>query len=225
MSNNYHQGIAKFKISTFLLKKIRQEMFNFFLKKFEISEDVKIADYGSSKQESEDSNFFIKQYPYKENITSLSIFDNRSLSKHFPNIVIKIIKKDEKLQFEDNYFDILVCNAVLEHFSSKEILLKNIKEMSRVSKNLFITLPNYLFPIEHHTCIPLLHYLPKKIFRLFIKKIGFDFYSKKENLNFYSKKSIKKLLNKGTNENFKFYHTGLKLGLFSSNIAIIKKLD
>ena len=84
MSNNYHQGIAKFKISTFLLKKIRQEMFNFFLKKFEINEDVKIADYGSSKQESEDSNFFIKQYPYKENITSLSIFDNRSLSKHFP---------------------------------------------------------------------------------------------------------------------------------------------
>ena len=223
MINNYHQGIARYKLSQLILSKIRQKMFKFFLKNFDINDKIKVADYGSSSQESSDSNFFIKMYPYKENITSLSIFDNVALINHFPKISVKIISKDKELEFEDDYFDILVCNAVLEHFSSKEILIKNIKEMSRVSKNLFITMPNCLFPIEHHTSIPLLHYLPKKIFRFILKNIGFSFYSKQENLNFYSKNSIMKLLKKNLKDNFKFYHAGLKLGLFSSNIAIIKK--
>ena len=43
----------------------------------------------------------------------------------------------KKLEFEDNSFDILICNVVLEHFSSEKILINNVKEMSRISKNLF----------------------------------------------------------------------------------------
>ena len=57
--------------------------------------------------------------------------------KLFLEITLKTIKKDEKLEFEDNSFDILICNVVLEHFSSEKILINNVKEMSRISKNLF----------------------------------------------------------------------------------------
>ena len=223
MNKNYHKGLAEYKISSFILKKIRGQMYKCFIDNFKIDKTLKIVDYGSSVQETEDSNFFIKCYPYKQNMTSLSIFDNKSILNYFPEITLKTIKKDEKLEFADNSFDILICNAVLEHFSSEEILINNVKEMSRISKNLFITIPNCYFPFEHHTSIPLLHYLPKKIFRFIIDKMGFKFYSKKENLSFYSKKSIKKILSKNLKEDLTYMYTGFKLGIFSSNLAIFKK--
>ena len=71
--------------------------------------------------------------------------------------------------------------------------IQNIKEMSRISKKFYITLPNRLFPIEHHTSLPLLHYLSKDFFRKIIHLLGFDFYSHKENLNFYNAKRAQKL--------------------------------
>ena len=111
MNKNYHEGLAEKKISTFILKKIRGQMYKCFINNFKIDKTLKIVDYGSSPQETEDSNFFIKCYPYKQNITSLSIFDNKSILNYFPEITLKTIKKNGKLEFEDNAFDILISNG------------------------------------------------------------------------------------------------------------------
>ena len=94
--------------------------------------------------------------------------------------------------------------------------------MSRISKKFYITLPNCLFPIEHHTSLPLLHYLSKDFFRKIIHLLGFDFYSHKENLNFYSKRKIHKIFENNIHDKVIIKYTGILLGIFSSNIAIIK---
>ena len=222
MKNSYHAGIAKLNISIYILKLVRKNMYKLFLKHFPLNENNLIVDFGSSEQETEDSNYFIKCYPFKNKITCLSIFDNRSLGKRFPDITVLSIKKDKPLKFSDNHFDILICNAVLEHFSSEKILIQNIKEMSRISKKFYITLPNCLFPIEHHTSLPLLHYLSKDFFRKIIHLLGFNFYSHKENLNFYSKRKIHKIFKNNIHDKVIIKYTGILLGILSSNIAIIK---
>ena len=48
----------------------------------------------------------------------------------------------KKLPYDDSFFDIVICNSVLEHIENYE---KSIKEIYRVTKNnglLFITVPN-----------------------------------------------------------------------------------
>jgi hypothetical protein len=71
---------------------------------------------------------------------------------------------------------------------------KFIKEAVRLSKKLvFISTPNRYFPIDFHTLIPLIHWLPKKIHRFILKKIGLDFFSKESNLNLLSDNELSKI--------------------------------
>jgi hypothetical protein len=34
-----------------------------------------------------------------------------------------------------------------------------VKELCRVAKRVFVSVPNRFFPVEHHTAMPLAHYL------------------------------------------------------------------
>lgn len=47
-----------------------------------------------------------------------------------------------------------------------------LKEIKRVANRAFVTTPNKFFPIEVHTCVPLLHFLPKKLFDKYLLFIG-----------------------------------------------------
>lgn len=71
-----------------------------------------------------------------------------------------------KIPASDVYFDLLVCNSVLEHVppDKRQSL---VKEMMRVAKHLFIQTPAYLFPIEPHFIMPFIHWLPRKIGYIF----------------------------------------------------------
>ncbi len=64
------------------------------------------------------------------------------------------------LPFNDGSFDIAFSMHVIEHVTNFQIYLS---EMLRVLKSggiLFLELPNRYFPIEQHTLIPGIHYLP-----------------------------------------------------------------
>lgn len=62
-----------------------------------------------------------------------------------------IIKDAEHINFEDNYFDLVVSMGVLEHINPIEKLSQVIKEINRVSKQYFIELPAVDTMIEPHT--------------------------------------------------------------------------
>ena len=110
-------------------------------------------------------------------------------------------------------FDIVHSNATLEHVGSYNNQIAFVKEASRISKNhVFIQTPNRFYPIDFHTNLPLVHWLPKKIHRKILKFIGLNFYSMEENLNLLSesnlidicKKRYLKKLNIIKTSNFKF---------------------
>ena len=61
------------------------------------------------------------------------------------------------LPFQDQEFDLVFSNAVIEHVGNQSNQLQFINEHSRVGKNWMLTTPNRLFPIESHTQILFRH--------------------------------------------------------------------
>ena len=82
--------------------------------------------------------------------------------------------------------------------------------------------PNRYFPIDFHTLLPFLHWLPKTIHRKILDIIGLKFLSKESNLNLLSIKELKKIcrilkINSYSIKKVKIF------GLVSNLILIIRK--
>ena len=129
----------------------------------------------------------------KNNITSLSNLDCSSLKKKFKKV--KFIKGDaRRMKFKENSFDTVYSSATIEHVGSRSNQKKFVKECYRVSrKDIFITTPNKFYPIEFHTKIPFLHFLPSKIYRKILVFFGFSFFSKEKNLNLLTIEDLKNI--------------------------------
>lgn len=73
--------------------------------------------------------------------------------------------------FKSNSFDVVICNQVIEHIP-KQCHQQLIDESHRVLKSngiFYIATPNKLWPIEPHTKLPFLSYLPRKLADKYIK--------------------------------------------------------
>lgn len=132
----------------------------------------------------------IAEYFSKNNkVISVDTIDQRKNKK---SKVLFNKVKSEKLPFEDNTFDIIISNHVIEHVLDGE---KHIQEIKRVLKKngiCYLATPNRIFPWETHYKVLFIHYLPKiwfnKILKLFNKFKG-DIYL----LDYFS---LKKLISK-----------------------------
>ena len=100
------------------------------------------------------------------------------------------VNTGERLPFDNDQFDIAFSNAVIEHVGSRESQKTFILEMLRVSRSFFLTTPNRWFPVELHTAIPLLHFLPKNIYRKLLATMGETYWSEEKNLNLLSRKEL-----------------------------------
>jgi ubiquinone/menaquinone biosynthesis C-methylase UbiE len=63
----------------------------------------------------------------------------------------------------DQSFDIVFSNSVIEHLYTKEQQKKMANEVARVGKSYFIQTPNKYFPIEPHWLFPFFQFLPFSI--------------------------------------------------------------
>lgn len=176
---------------------IRIKIFQFFLSIYNPTEGLKILDIGVTPDTSlVDSNYFEKLYPYQHKITAVSMENIDILKKHFPKVTF--ISCDGRfLPFCNSEFDIAFCSAVIEHVGLYEDQKLLINEILRVSKASFITTPYKWFPVEVHSFIPLIHWLPRPIFARILNYFGRDFFADERNLNLLD---IKKLLSFYPNE-------------------------
>lgn len=105
-------------------------------------------------------NFFEERYPWPERITALGLHDGEGFRARYPEI--RYVQGDAcALPFGDGEFDIVFSNAVIEHVGGRERQRELVSEALRVGRSVFITTPNRLFPIEVHTRLPLVHWLPE----------------------------------------------------------------
>jgi SAM-dependent methyltransferase len=104
-------------------------------------------------------NFFEELYPWPERITALGLHDGAGFRARYPTI--RYVQGNAlDLPFEDGAFDIVFSNAVVEHVGGREEQRRFVAEALRVGRRVFLTTPNRRFPVEVHTRLPLVHWLP-----------------------------------------------------------------
>jgi SAM-dependent methyltransferase len=104
-------------------------------------------------------NFFEELYPWPERITALGLQDGSGFRARYPDIAY--VQGDAcALPFEDDAFDIVFSNAVIEHVGGRERQERFVSEAVRVGRRVFLTTPNRAFPLEVHTRLPFVHWLP-----------------------------------------------------------------
>jgi len=185
------------KIST----KNRQKKYDYFLEQMQPNKDTRILDVGFTDDDPYPGiNFLERNYPYKKNITALGIEDAPKFKKNFPEVKV-VLYDGNYFPFANNEFDIAWSNAVIEHVGSYDKQKLFLSELVRTSKNIFITTPNRWFPIEVHTRLPFLHYLPKKYFDKVLWVVGKSWASGSY-MNLLSINDIKRMLNELNIKNY-----------------------
>jgi SAM-dependent methyltransferase len=107
-------------------------------------------------------NFLEERYPWPERLTGLGLHDGGRFRERYPQIAY--VQGDAcALPFPDGSFDVVHSNAVIEHVGGRERQEAFVREALRVGKRVFLTTPNRWFPVEVHTRLPLVHWLPEEL--------------------------------------------------------------
>ena len=191
---------------------------NNIIKDLQIHDALDIGTTSDDKNAS--SNIVIKNI---KNINKFKCISDQIVNSDFFN---KKLKKSITEEFSEKELyefssDLVISSATIEHVGNTLNQEKMIKNIVKLTKKIFIiTTPNKFYPIELHTKIPFIHWLPKSIYRRILKFLGLSFYADENNLNLLTVNELKKMLDdKKITYEIKF----IKLFLLKSNIIIIGK--
>lgn len=105
-------------------------------------------------------NFFEEMYPWPAQLTAVGQHEGERFRSSYPDA--RYVRADAlELPFEDGAFDIVFSNAVIEHVGSRQAQRRFVSELCRVAPRVFLSTPNRWFPVETHTLVPLVHWLPR----------------------------------------------------------------
>jgi hypothetical protein len=211
-------------LPTRIAKRQRQRMFGRFLETLSPAPDMEILDVGVTDDRLHDhSNYFEAWYPHKSHITASGLEDASFLEERYPGV--RFVQADaRKLPFADNSYDFVHSSAVIEHVGSHRNQATFLGELWRVARRgIFVTTPNRWFPIEFHTVLPLVHYLPPPAFRAILRGMGRDFFSDEANLNLMSRRTLADAAQSAGIGNFRI-ESVLLLG-WASNLLLVAHKD
>jgi len=195
MNKIYSFGHFNF-IDQLIQKKRRQmlKVVNFFINKYKILE---VLDIGTTSDKfNKSSNYLIK------NLSRIKVFKSISNQKIKSKIFKKKLKKSiiknlNKKEIDTYKSDLVLSNATIEHVGSLSNQIKMLQNILKLTKKIFIVItPNRYHPIDFHTKLPLIHWLPKIIHRKILKFLGFKELFKEKNLNLLSEQDLKKIFKK-----------------------------
>lgn len=213
----------KFNFLSYVFEKImnnaRNEFFNILKKNTKYTKKKSIIDIGTTPSLDDVQNIILSKTKDNKNITCLSNLNCKILLKKYPNIKKILIGDGRNNNLPNNSFDIVYSNATIEHVGSYKNQLLFIKECVRISKKyVFIQTPNRFYPIDFHTILPFIHWLPKNIHRKILNNIGLNFYGLEKNLNLLSVNDLINLCNELNIKNYKIIK--YRLFFMTSNLML-----
>lgn len=153
---------------------IRRRIFKQFWQACRPTSEMRAADFGVSGHRDHPAHYFFETlYPWKDRLTAIgqAAEDAAWFPEQFPGL--SFVEADlRSIPLPDNYFDVGICNAVVEHAGPYEEQRKLVHEVCRVSKRVMFTTPNKRFPVELHTFMPFAHWLPNEQFYAILRRIG-----------------------------------------------------
>jgi hypothetical protein len=168
----------------------RRKFYDQFLAECRPGPECTILDVGVTPDTTiADSNYLERWYPYPGRITATSIEDASAIESAFPGVQF-IRTSGPELPFADKSFDIAFSSAVVEHVGDAASQQRFLSEMLRVAHTVFLTTPNRWFPMELHTFLPLVHWLPQRWHQRVLRTFGMHGWASTENLNLLSAKSL-----------------------------------
>ena len=122
--------------------------------------DLGVTDAGGGEGAYSSDNFFEQLYPWPERITGVGVTSLDRFRAAFPRVTT-VVADGRRLPFPDSSFDIGFSNAVVEHVGRRADQERFVAELCRVARRVYVTTPNRWFPVEVHTLLPLVHWLPR----------------------------------------------------------------
>jgi hypothetical protein len=210
-------------LPTRVAKRQRRLMFERFLGALSPGDAEDVLDVGVTNDQLHDhSNYFEAWYPHKSRITAAGLEDASFLEEAYPGV--RFVQADARdLPFSDASYDLVHSSAVIEHVGSRQNQTTFLRELWRVARHgIFVTTPNRWFPVEVHTVLPLIHWLPPETFRAILRGMGRDFFADEANLNLMSPSSLADAARAAGITNFRVETVSL-LGWPSNLLLIARK--
>ncbi len=153
----------------------RDRKWRLFLETVRPEPGLRVLDVGFTGREfTSVDNYIERHYPWPEHIVALGVHDSTEFSRRYPRV--RVVRYDGQIfPFDDQSFDVVWSNAVIEHVGDFDRQVLFVKEMARVGKRIFFSTPNRAFPIELHTRLPFVHWLPKTACDRWLRRLGKGF--------------------------------------------------
>lgn len=146
----------------------RQRKLRLFLDEMQPTSETTVLDVGADELAFGEGggcrtlNFFEELYPWPDRITALGLHDGAGFRERYP--AVRYVQGDAcALPFADGEFEVVFSNAVIEHVGGRERQRRLVLEALRVGRRIFLTTPNRRFPVEVHTGLPFVHWLPDAV--------------------------------------------------------------
>jgi ubiquinone/menaquinone biosynthesis C-methylase UbiE len=206
-------------LSVRIATKVRARMYAAFIEEFKPHRADTVLDVGvTSDQTYASSNYFEALYPHKDRITATGIDDASFLEVVYPGMSFQFANALD-LPFPDESFDFVHSSAVLEHVGSSVNQANMIEECLRVARRgVCVTTPNRWFPIEFHTQLPLVHWLPKPHCRALFRKAGYSFFADEANLNLMTAAELRQIMKRFS---YPFTFAPTRLCGWTSNLVMM----
>ena len=221
MQNNKIYSSNHLKIFDKIITKKRSQIVDIINDQIILNNINEVLDIGTTNDtKNKSSNFIVKNLKNIKNFYSIS--DQLITSSFFKKKLQKSITENfSEYEIENLKSDLVISNATIEHvgnYDNQKAMINNMIKLSK--KMIIISTPNRYHPLEFHTKIPFIHWLPKNIHRKILKSIGLPFFSKEENLNLLSKSDFNSFVE---NEKLKSEFRYIKFLFLKSNLIFIGK--
>lgn len=142
---------------------------------------AKVLDVGG-RAEFWESTGLLDAEPELVEITLLNISE-QEIGKNYRQLRQVVGNACDMAQFQDQEFDVVFSNSVIEHVGTYEDQRCMAREIARVGKRYFVQTPNFFFPIEPHFVFPAFHWLPIELRVWLITHFALGWFGKYSDVN------------------------------------------
>jgi len=183
-------GVAR-RLAGDISGRMRSERFKAFVRSVCPGPRDRVLDVGVSAQTGGSVNHFECVYPWPDMLTAVGLEGEPEICRQRG---IEFVSADAlALPFDDASFDIVYCNAVVEHVGSRRRQEQLVAELVRVGRCVCLATPDRDCPLESHTLIPFAHWLPEAVRGRVYRLAGRGYFASEANLNLLDSGQLRRL--------------------------------